>query len=423
MTDVVSVVSVVFATFAGGFALAELRALGARRVTETVHFEADRRRVIVRPLASGAAPPWLAEALASTFRAARSGDVVVFSVASVDDPASSIARVAIRRGLRVAPSVAAHLVVGGPSGPNGKVCRLAEALRRLPDILAISKNPRAPLVVIADDDVALRRRLLDALDAAVHAEVAAAWAAPVEDRPGLVRALGDRASAAILDGSAHAFPALGALPTGDAPTFVGKAFAIDADVLTTLGGFDALRNHLGEDAELSRRISAMGRKSALVEVPARSLAYGRTFREVVARYARWLAVVRAQRPHLLASYPLCLAPLPIVLGLAALAHTKPALVAAALAVLLRLLLSVRLHAYFARRRTIFRQFVDLFLADATLLSALVVTLGTRSHAWRGRTLVLRRGVIVESPQPHQLDAKLRPHRESSRGPSARTTSR
>ena len=66
------------------------------------------------------------------------------------------------------------------------------------------------------------------------------------------------------------------------------------------------------------------REARIVGAPDEALV-GRTFADVVARYARWITVIRAQRPHLLPSYPLLFAQLPLVLALvlAAVAHEGP----------------------------------------------------------------------------------------------------
>ena len=53
---------------------------------------------------------------------------------------------------------------------------------------------------------------------------------------------------------------------------------------------------------------------------ARSMARGRRLRDAVARYGRWLTVIRAQRPALLTSYPLLFGatvPLALLAGLTA----------------------------------------------------------------------------------------------------------
>jgi ceramide glucosyltransferase len=111
----------------------------------------------------------------------------------------------------------------------------------------------------------------------------------------------------------------------------------------------------------------------------------------VARLARWLRVIRAQRPALLATYPLVLAPLPGQLLLAA-ALGAPALAALALAGRL----VVALLARRASGLPLPGAALDALVADPLLLAAWLAALGSRRFRWRGVPLRIGPGGRLEA---------------------------
>ena len=172
----------------------------------------------------------------------------------------------------------ARAVVAPPRGPNHKIGQLAE--------IADSSLSDYDAVVVVDSDVDLAGIDLDAMLSPIadaDSRLAATWCAPVERNA--ASTLGDRASAAVLGGSLQAFVLLGKL---DGDGLVGKTFAVRTDALREIGGFGALHRHLGEDMEMARRLRAQGWSTRMVDQPVPSLATGRTLRDVVGRYSRWL---------------------------------------------------------------------------------------------------------------------------------------
>lgn len=320
---------------------------------------------LLRPCAGD--EPGLATALASSSEAGALGARIRFLVASADDAAWPTAR-------RVADALAARgldaeVVVTAARGPNRKADQLARGFAVAP----------APLVIVADSDVVLQRDLVAELMAS---PAAATWAPPIEVAP---RTNADRASSCVLDGSLHAFCLLSAL---DPAGMVGKVFAVRRDALEAAGGFVALVDRLGEDMELARRLRACGRSIAVVRSAAQSLASGRGWSTTVDRYARWIIVIRAQRPALLLSYPLLFAAAPLQLVVAAIS-SEPVVVSA-------IVVGARLvGAVFARVRSGRRIDVGLVFfalaADLLLLSAFVVGISRRRFAWRGSTLAIGPG--------------------------------
>ena len=344
-------------------------ALGPR----TLHALGPRARIVVLRPCAGTEPHLLA-ALRST-RHAGPAAVVRLLVADFADPAWRDARAAAASLAAVAEDT--RVIVTGARGPNRKADQLARALARTP--------PAADqVVVVADSDVLLDAETLAAVvDPVALGVLDACWAPPIEIAP---ITTGDRLSKALLEASLHAFPLLSALhPHG----LVGKLFAVRRDALEAVGGFESLVPFLGEDIELGRRLHGADFKVGVASTCACSLAAGRSMKSVLDRYARWLTVIRAQRPWLLPSYPLlfCAAPLQILLAVAAVASEGWL---AALTLLLALAARA-LVAVFARERAQQPGGVLLWAlgADLLLLAAFVRALTSRQICWRGIALATR----------------------------------
>jgi ceramide glucosyltransferase len=326
--------------------------------------------ILVRPCAGG--EPALLRALISSGNTSRSSPLSIrFAVARVDDGAATACETTAAR-LR-ASGLDASVVVTDAVGPNRKADQIARTLAQ--------EATLPPVVIIADSDVDLTGVSLDALTGPLsNPGVAAVWAAPVEIAP---RTLADRASAAVLDASMHAFPVLAALDPGG---MVGKLVAIRRDALEAVGGFGALVGHLGEDMELARRLHAAGWQTRLAPLVAPSLAQGRSWSDAVQRYARWITVIRTQRPHLLLTYPAIIVATPIVvavsLGAAALGAPL-GLAAAVLALGSRFFLGLLARKRSGRPVTPLALPLDIVLADALLLTAFVRAIRSRRTVWRG----------------------------------------
>jgi ceramide glucosyltransferase len=330
------------------------------------------RVAILRPCAG--VEPELARCLSSYPGHTGPAPLVLFAVGAASDPALPVAAAAASAlGER---GVDARVVITSARGPNHKAAQLAVAAR---------EAGAADVLVIADSDVDLGTLDLSALvdPLAADPRVAACWAPPVEHGP--ARTLGDRASQAVLGASLHAFPLLARL---DGQGLVGKLCALRRSSLAAVGGFDALEGVLGEDMELARRFARRGERIVVAKGTARSLASGRDLPGAVARYARWLAVVRRQRPLLLASYPLLFAATPLLV-VAALAVGAPAMAGAA--VVLRLMVARGAQAVCGRRGSPAAALVEAGLSDALLLAAFTRALLTRDVVWRGARLRVTRG--------------------------------
>jgi ceramide glucosyltransferase len=318
--------------------------------------------ILVRPCA-GAEPGLLA-------RLSAVGDwprppQVRLSVTDAHDPAHAVAISAV--AALCAQQVDAEVRVILAVTPNLKSAQL---------IHWFDAAPPDAIFINVDSDVDL-----DGFDGAgligALRDADAAWTPPSEHQP---LSFGDHASAAFLNASLHSFALLGGL---DPAGLVGKVFAVRVGAMRAAGGFDRLDTCLGEDMEIARRIRANGGRVALHPGVARACPQGRNFADVVGRYARWLAVIRAQRPALLLSYPLLFgATLPlIVLSMAAGAWGA-----------LGLAVGARAGVVIAARHFNARPLAPLSVLPAIVLGE-IVTWGaflrastTRSVIWRGRRL-------------------------------------
>lgn len=324
--------------------------------------------LLVRPCAG--ADVLLRAALRSTGAArTRHSLSVVFSAASADDGAwpvvSEVAAELRARGLEV------EALLAPTTRANHKCGQLAAV---------IAARPSSAVVLNADADIDLDGVDLDRLiDPVLRGDVAATYAPPIELGPS--RTLGDRASRAVLDSSMHAFVVLGRL---DPRGFVGKLWAVRHEVLGRVGGFEALSDYLGEDMELARRLHTHGEATALVLPCARARTEGRTLGATVARYARWMSVIRAQRAGLLPTYPLLFFP---TLPLVVLAIVGDAWGAALLALGARALVAVGARVAAGQRPSPCVA-LDVLLSDGVLAAAWLRALGQRRLAWRGRRLEL-----------------------------------
>lgn len=328
-------------------------------------------------------------------RLARTGGTthVVFAVASAEDEAYPAVLEAEKK-LR-AEGVEVACVLTAPEGPNMKVDQLGRALRAAP--------PREAVLVV-DSDVDLQGfPALELAGAVLDGPVGAMYAAASETSS---ETFGDRANLAVLTGSLHAFSLLAGI---DPDGFVGKVFAVRREVLERTGGFGDLRAVLGEDVELGRRVRALGEETRVFRGVAHAAGSGRSWDDTVARFARWLGVVRASRPSLLLSYPLLIAgTLPSLLAALALLPwaTAPA-VARGIAVFMSLAtVLVRAWVSHAARALAgvgdswLASLVDVPLSELVLLTALARALSRSTVSWRGTTLEVRGGEplrLVERP--------------------------
>lgn len=308
-------------------------------------------------------------------------------VMTVDDPAD-LARPVILEAIAKlrAMGVDAHTFIPPQTGPNRKASMLAA-------IMASEQGREAEVLINVDSNVDLRGYDLDGLIAPLlgprrgEGRVGASWAPWSERRT--QAGVGPRASEAVLGGSLAAFPLLCGIDPGG---LVGKLWAVRREALDAVGDFDELTHYLGEDFEMARRLRAAGWSIAVAPVLARARGGDPPFRAVVGRFARWMLVVRGQRPLLLATYPLLFFATPLILALAAVgALAQPTLagLAVALAVFARASITISARRWSGRGEGLAGALAwirDALLSDLVLALAWVRALSSRTIDWRGHLL-------------------------------------
>jgi len=242
----------------------------------------------------------------------------VFGVADPADPALALARKVAGRH----PQADCRFVVDPRShGPNPKVSNLVNMADALDEGLA-------DVVVISDSDIvidaAVLARAIDSLAAPGVGAVTALYRA----RPGRANDRARVMGAWFID---YWFLPMAILHARLAPLSVtyGPLTAIRRDVLAAAGGLAVLAQHLSDDAELGRRITAAGWKIAFSPDPVETLVNDADLATLFDHELRWARTVRGLDPAgylaSLVSHP---GPLPLLLPL--LSPTWPSLALALL---------------------------------------------------------------------------------------------
>ena len=250
----------------------------------------------------------------------------VFGVADPADPALALAR-------RVAaghPQAECRFVVDGRvHGPNPKVSNLVNMAESLAEGAAAGL---AEVVVISDSDIVIAPGVLARAVERLAGEGIGAVTALYRAQPGRA---GDRArimGAWFID---YWFLPMAVLHARLAPLRVtyGPLTALRRDVLAAAGGLRVLADHLSDDAELGRRVTAAGWRVAFAPDLAETLVNDADMAALFDHELRWARTVRGLDPlgygASLVSHP---GPLPLLLPL--LSPTWPSLLLAVLPVLL-----------------------------------------------------------------------------------------
>lgn len=389
VTSALAVAVVVWCGVAGGFTLFTIVACArlARRIARRPKPSRWPRLWLLRPCEGD--EPNLEANLASSLHPYPGESRVLLLVPSREDPSFQVAeRIAARDPARVEVVVTAVR-----STLNRKSAHLAVGLAR-----AATAAAPPELIAQADSDICLDEGSLADVVCALGDDqrVAAAFAVPVEHGE---KTFGDLAASGLLSASHQDFFALAAVAeaTRGIPALAGPFAVHRRAALEQTGGFENLEELLGEDFEIGRRLHVLGLRIEVSALPARSLIAHRPFRQVLSRTARWATVVKRQRGPLFLSYPLLLAPLPVVLpaaaALAALGDTR-ALIAAGLLTAARTALAWQLRRI--HRAPVWPHTALLldFAAEVLMAIGSACAAVTSRVTWRGRRLEVLRGGLV-----------------------------
>lgn len=309
------------------------------------------------------------------------------------------------------PQLQRVVAAAPPSVPVEVLLTRPETLhnRKVSQLLVGLARSTEPIVITADSDVLLHDHDLPSLVSLLCAppstpasrqQVGIAFASPVEQKP---RTRWDRLSSALVGGSAQNFMALYGLYRliGGVPSMAGALVAISRRALSDIGGLHEVRTILGEDYELARRLCAAGYSVEMSPYPAHCSDGERSLRGVVGRVARWLMVVRAQRPLLLLTYPLFMAATPALLLAAFVLRTPLLVLLAGSGFVARTLLAFRLRRAQGVRQGLVASALEVLGAELLLWAGLIQALATRQISWRGYRFRIARGghMIPETPAP------------------------
>lgn len=286
------------------------------------------------------------------------------------------------RHVAVAPyrgAIPSHLewLPSDPSCPNRKVGHLAYALSALPE---------HSVVLAIDADVVVTKDLVGALVAEVRRGAAIATAAPFPQR---LKSVGSAVWTAVLSHTHQSFRALDAMPAG-APAICGKAMALGLKAQSLL---PQLKDHLGEDLELSLRLHAQGERIAQVSPPAVVALEGSfSLGDALARLTRWMQVVRAHRRELFPAVAFLFAPTPVLVPLLVLGENW---IPVAMLLLSRTALAFGLRPGWSA--------LLWPLGEMGLLWSFARALALPHVIWRNRRLLLGQGGLIrEVPRrPHE----------------------
>ncbi len=355
--------------------------------------------VILRPCEGS--EPGLYENLLSSLHAPYPGPRRVFLLCpSASDPAYPLLQ---RVAQAAPPTVPVEVLLTRPEAAlNRKVCQLQAGIARSTE----------PVIITADSDVLLGENDLVALVAQLCGgretgtagdspqPVGIAFASPIEQQP---KTRWDRLSSALVGGSVQNFMALFGLNRlmGGVPSMAGALLAISRRALMEVGGLHEVRAILGEDYELARRLHAAGYAIEMSPYPVHCSDGERSLRGIISRVARWLMVVRAQRPFLLLTYPWFMAATPPLLLSAALLRTPLLSVLASSIWLARSLLSWSLRRAQGIRQGLVTSALEVLGAELLLWAGLMQALATRQVNWRGYRFRIARGghMIPEAQAP------------------------
>ena len=312
--------------------------------------------------------PMLEEALASFCAQDYAPLQIVFGVHAASDGAVAVVE---RLRSRFADVDIALVVDPAGHGPNRKVDNLINMLPRA----------RHDVLVISDADIHAAPDMLRSVAAALAPDGTGLATTLYTGRPAS-RSLPRLLGAAGINGGFLPGALMGrALGRQDC---LGAVMAIRRTTLAAVGGFGALSPHLADDAELGRKVRALGLRVALAtSVPATSVVE-EGFGELYQHELRWGRTVRGQAPI---GYKLSAVQAPLAWSLLAVLAAGGA--AWSVAVFLAVWAVRAATARGGERRLCGRAFTPFWLLpirDVLSLGVIVASHAGGKVAWRGQTL-------------------------------------
>ncbi len=212
---------------------------------------------------------------------------IVFGVRDAADPALAV----VRRLIEELPERDLSVVVDSRViGRNYKVSNLANAVRAA----------RYDLIVMADSDTRVGADYLKAIAAAFEGEGVGAATCLYRGvvGPGRASALG-----AVYLNDWYMPSVLLATTLGKLQPCFGQTMAVRRDVLTKIGGLEALKDHIADDYMLGELVNRAGYRVAIAPTLIDNVVCEADLRALFRHELRWARTLRTVRPF---SYPLTL---------------------------------------------------------------------------------------------------------------------
>ena len=298
----------------------------------------------------------------------------VFGVADPDDPALALARAVAAEF----PDRRVAFVADPRShGPNPKVSNLL-------NMLAVAEGE---VIVLSDSDIVVRPGSLQAVIDGLAAPGVGAVTALYRGRPGPAAGLSGRLAALYIDAwfLPKAVVHARLIPLG---VTYGPLTAVRRDTLARIGGLETLAGSLSDDAELGRRVRALGLSIAFAPMAVETLANDANLPALFAHELRWARTARGLDPAgylpTLVTHP---GPIPLLLFLARPDWASLGAVLAPIA--LRWALARLVWARFGRADGMVRLLPPaLWWRDQLAFAVWLAGAFTRRVAWRGQRLAV-----------------------------------
>jgi len=205
---------------------------------------------------------------------------VIFGVADLDDPAVRV----VRRLISEFPDANLSIVNSiGVEAPNRKVANL----------MAMYREARHEIIVVADSDMYVGRDYLKALAADFVHENVGLVTCPY--RGAYPEDLGSAMEALTID--TDFIPSVTVARTLEGMSFaLGATMAVRRDALNNIGGFGRLSDYLADDYMLGNLVKHAGYEIVLSRYIVDAAGRNGSFREYISHQLRWGRTYRACRP-------------------------------------------------------------------------------------------------------------------------------
>ena len=202
---------------------------------------------------------------------------VLFGVREADDPAVA----EVRRLQAEYPNAKIQLHIGGPQTLNGKVGVLME----------LARHARYPIWVVNDSDILVTSDYLKTVTYPLSdpeiGVVTCLYRAEAHTLPAAWESLG--ISTDFMPSTMVA-QLIGVREFG-----LGSTLAFRAADLTSVGGFAALADYLADDYHLSKRITALGKRTVLSQLVVETSLGDATWSGIWNHQLRWARTIRASK--------------------------------------------------------------------------------------------------------------------------------